>query len=112
MPAGEAPALQISALQFCAISRWNRGKNGSSPHRVSKKHAEHQPENSEDHGREHMGKKMCPKSDAAKPHHHHQQKSAKNAQEPPMARPENGQEKQHKLSIKQSRPNGMAAGET
>ena|SRR5262249_6781187 len=29
-----------------------------------------------------------------------------------MARPENGQEKQHKLSIKQSRPNGMAAGET
>src|SRR5882724_10071560 len=90
----------------------DRTWNHASPHWLARNHAQHQPDNSEKDRGEHVSEKMCAQSDPAESHQEDQSRSAANAEQPPMARFEDGQDKQQELSVKESSSNRVAAGKT
>src|SRR5882724_8452371 len=87
-----------------------RSQDHTSSHWLARNHAHHQPNNSENYCREHIGQKMRAQGDTAESHQEDQRHSADNAEQPPVARFKGWQDEKQELSVKQSGSDGVAAG--
>src|SRR5207249_3272213 len=84
----------------------------ASPYRLAKNHAQHQPNNSKNDGREHISQKMRAQGDPTESDQEDQRHSAANAEQSPMPCFKRRQDKKQELSVKQSGSDGVAAGKT
>src|SRR5438093_11396016 len=89
-----------------------RSQDHTSSHWLARSHAHHQPNNSEDYCREHIGQKMRAQGDTAESHQEDQRHSADNAEQPPMPGFKGRQDKRQELSVKQSGSDRVADSKT
>src|SRR5882724_9671182 len=89
-----------------------RSQDHTSSHWLARNHAHHQPNNSENYCREHIGQKMRAQGDTAESHQEDQRHGADNAEQPPVARFKGWQDEKQELSVKQRRCNRVATGKT